>query len=117
MFDHVTTRVSDLTASERFYALVLGVLGHPRTHDGDDWHEWDDLSILPGEAPTRGLHIGFRAASRDLVDAFWQAGVDAGYRDDGAPGLRPQYTEDYYGAFLLDPDGNSVEAMHREGMR
>jgi catechol 2,3-dioxygenase-like lactoylglutathione lyase family enzyme len=51
------------------------------------------------------------------VDAFWQAGIDAGYRDDGAPGPRPQYSEDYYGSFLLDPDGNSAEAVHHGAMR
>ena len=60
----------------------------------------------------RGLHIGFRAPSREAVNAFWQAGVDAGYRDDGAPGPRPAYRPDYYGGFLLDPDGNSAEAVH-----
>ena len=61
---------------------------------------------------TRGLHIGFRARDRAQVDAFWQAGIDAGHADDGAPGPRTQYGPDYYGASLLDPDGNSVEAVH-----
>jgi catechol 2,3-dioxygenase-like lactoylglutathione lyase family enzyme len=59
-----------------------------------------------------GLHVAFRARDRAQVDAFWQAGIDAGYRDDGAPGPRPQYGPAYYGGFLLDPDGNSVEAVH-----
>jgi hypothetical protein len=63
---------------------------------------------------TRGLHVGFRAPSREAVDAFWQAGIDAGYRDDGAPGPRTIYGPDYYGGFLLDPDGNSAEAVHME---
>ena len=66
---------------------------------------------------TRRLHIGFAAPSREHVDAFWRAGTDAGYRDDGAPGPRPQYREDYYGAFLLDPDGNSAEAVHHGACR
>jgi predicted lactoylglutathione lyase len=66
---------------------------------------------------TRRLHIGFKAPSRAEVDSFWQAGVDAGYRDDGAPGPRPQYVEDYYGSFLLDPDGNSAEAVWHGDMR
>jgi len=61
---------------------------------------------------TRGLHVGFRARDRAQVDAFWQAGIDAGYRDDGAPGPRTHYGSTYYGGFLLDPDGNSVEAVH-----
>src|SRR5262249_1625450 len=68
-----------------------------------------------GEHPvTRGLHVGFRAPSRAAVDAFWQAGIDAGYRDHGAPGPRAVYAPDYYGGFLLDQDGNSAEAMHTE---
>jgi hypothetical protein len=64
-----------------------------------------------------GLHIGVPAPSRAHVDAFWIAGTAAGYRSDGEPGPRPQYTPDYYGAFLLDPDGNSIDAVHRSGMR
>jgi catechol 2,3-dioxygenase-like lactoylglutathione lyase family enzyme len=61
---------------------------------------------------TSGLHVGFRASGRAAVDAFWQAGIEAGYRGDGAPGPRSVYGSDYYGGFLLDPDGNSVEAFH-----
>ena len=113
MFDHVTIRVSDRAVSEQFYAQVLDVLGHAKTN----FDEWDDFSLAQGDAPTRRLHIGFRAASRELVDAFWRTGVEAGYRDDGPPGPRPRYTADYYGSFLLDPDGNSAEAVHYEGMR
>lgn len=60
---------------------------------------------------TRGLHLGFVSRSRDEVEAFWRAGVEAGYASDGEPGLRPVYHEAYYGAFLRDPDGNSVEAV------
>jgi catechol 2,3-dioxygenase-like lactoylglutathione lyase family enzyme len=59
---------------------------------------------------TRGVHIGFAAHARPEVDAFWREGVALGARDDGAPGPRPQYREEYYGGFLLDPDGNSIEA-------
>jgi hypothetical protein len=61
---------------------------------------------------TRRLHIAFVAPSRAGVDEFWRAGTSAGYRDDGRPGARPQYSAGYYGAFLLDPDGNSTEAVH-----
>jgi catechol 2,3-dioxygenase-like lactoylglutathione lyase family enzyme len=117
MWDHVGLRNTDFAASARFYSLVLDTLGAEQTA-ADDWIvEWDQFAISPdedGKQPTRGLHIGFSAPSREHVDAFWQAGVDAGYRDDGAPGPRPQYTPDYYGAFLLDPDGNSAEAVHHE---
>lgn len=117
MFDHVGITVPDRAESVRFYALVLDVLGHAKTHSGDDFDEWDDFALAGGDAVTRGLHVGFRAASREHVDAFWRAGVDAGFRDDGPPGPRPQYTPDYYGSFLLDPDGNSAEAVHYDGMR
>jgi catechol 2,3-dioxygenase-like lactoylglutathione lyase family enzyme len=61
---------------------------------------------------TRGLHVGFRAPDREAVDVFWRAGIDAGHPDDGEPGSRPVYGRDYYGGFLLDPDGNGVEAVH-----
>ena len=108
MFDHVTFRVSDLEASRRFYRTLLG-----RDPVGDEYLEWDDFGIAQAddEHPvTRHLHVGFAARSREEVDAFWRTGVDAGYASDGEPGLRPQYHPNYYGGFLLDPDGNSVES-------
>jgi catechol 2,3-dioxygenase-like lactoylglutathione lyase family enzyme len=117
MWDHVTLRASALDASARFYDLVLGTLGVERSATADWVVEWGHFSISPANAekpPTRGLHLGFAAPSREHVDAFWQAGVDAGYRDDGPPGLRPEYGPDYYGGFLLDPDGNSAEAVHHD---
>jgi catechol 2,3-dioxygenase-like lactoylglutathione lyase family enzyme len=120
MFDHVAIAVSDLAASERFYRTVLSVLGVEPSHADAELVEWEDWDIGPTdhEHPlTRGLHVAFRAPSRGAVDAFWQAGIDAGYRDDGPPGPRPQYTPEYYGGFLLDPDGNSVEAVHDERER
>jgi catechol 2,3-dioxygenase-like lactoylglutathione lyase family enzyme len=115
MFDHVGITVSDLAASERFYRTVLSVLGVEPSHADAELVEWEDWDIGPtdGEhAVTRGLHVGFRAPDRAAVDAFWQAGIDAGHPHDGAPGARPVYGPDYYGGFLLDPDGNSVEAVH-----
>ena len=108
VFDHVTIRVSDPEASERFYDTVLSAVGS----------EWNDFYLLEAdqETPvTRGLHIGFGVPSRELVDAFWRAGTEAGCESDGEPGPRPEYADDYYGGFLLDPDGNSVEAVHFEG--
>ena len=117
MFDHVGIAVADLAASERFYRTILSVLGAEPSHADAELVEWDDWDIGPTDREhpvTRGLHVGFRAPSREAVDAFWQAGVDAGYRDDGAPGPRPIYGPDYYGGFLLDPDGNSAEAVHNE---
>ena len=115
VFDHVLIAVSDLAESERFYRTVLGVLGvEPHHADAEivEFGDWDILATNREHPVTRGLHIGFRASDRAQVDAFWQAGVDTGYRDDGAPGPRTQYHPTYYGGFLLDPDGNSVEAVH-----
>ena len=115
MFDHVGIAVSDLAASERFYRTVLSELGIEPSHADAELVEWEDWALGPIDAEhtlTRGLHVGFRAPSRAAVQAFWQAGVDAGYRDDGEPGPRTVYGPDYYGGFLLDPDGNSVEAVH-----
>jgi catechol 2,3-dioxygenase-like lactoylglutathione lyase family enzyme len=120
VFDHVTIRVSDRDASGRFYETVLGTLGIEQSHSGDDFAEWGDFSLAAATAErpvTRRLHIGFVAPSRAHVDEFWRTGTAAGYRDDGPPGPRPQYSEHYYGSFLLDPDGNSAEAMHHESMR
>jgi catechol 2,3-dioxygenase-like lactoylglutathione lyase family enzyme len=112
VFHRVTIRVADLRASERFYDAVLGTLGIDRRSS--------EFAVEPqdGEhAVTRDVHIGFRAPSRAEVDEFWRVGTAAGHPDDGPPGPRPQYTPDYYGSFLLDPDGNSAEAVHHSAMR
>jgi catechol 2,3-dioxygenase-like lactoylglutathione lyase family enzyme len=86
VFDHVTIRVSDREASKRFYDTVLRALGVAR--DGDtEFTEWGDFSVAAAsddKPVTRRLHVAFFAPSRDLVDSFWRAGIDAGYRDDGA---------------------------------
>ena len=123
MFDHVTIRASDLAASERFYDAVLGTLGIPKTGSAGDFGdgcpegaEWEDFSMAEGE-PTTGLHIAFCAWTHEDVDMFWRTGVDAGYQSDGEPGPRREYGETYYGGFLLDPDGNSAEAVHFERER
>jgi catechol 2,3-dioxygenase-like lactoylglutathione lyase family enzyme len=120
MFDHVTIRASNRRASEEFYETVLATLGFDRTSSDEHYPEWNDFSLTQAEYDdpvTRRLHIGFTAPSRAHVDEFWRVGTEAGHRDDGAPGLRPEYREDYYGSFLLDPDGNSVEAVHHGAMR
>jgi catechol 2,3-dioxygenase-like lactoylglutathione lyase family enzyme len=117
VFDHVAIAVSDLAASERFYRSVLSVLGIEPSHADAELVEWEDWDIGPTDREhplTRGLHVGFRAPSRAAVDAFWQAGIDAGYPDDGEPGPRPEHGPGYYGGFLRDPDGNTAEAMHDE---
>ena len=120
MFDHVTIRVSDRAASEAFYDTVLEPLGIDTTYSDARFAEWDDFSLTVADAEhpvTRRLHVAFGARSRELVEAFWRAGTQAGHRDDGEPGPRPQYRDDYYGGFLLDPDGNSAEAVHHAEIR
>jgi catechol 2,3-dioxygenase-like lactoylglutathione lyase family enzyme len=109
VFERITLRASDREASLRFYETVLATLGIDA---------WPDFAIEQAEGDvTRGVHLGFGAPSRAEVDEFWRAGTAAGYRDDGSPGPRPVYGDDYYGGFLLDPDGNSAEGVHFEGVR
>ena len=120
VFDHVTIRASDRSSSERFYETVLRTLGIEQSHSDEHYVEWNDFGLAQATAespPTRRLHIGFAAPSRAHVDEFWRVGTEAGYQDDGAPGPRPEYSDDYYGAFLLDPDGNSAEAVHHGSSR
>ncbi len=120
MFDHVTIRVADRATSERFYDTVLATLGIYQSYRTQWFSEWEDFSVTEAaddDPPTRRLHVGFAAPSHEHVDAFWRAGVEAGHTDDGKPGPRPQYGPDYYGGFLLDPDGNSAEAVHHERVR
>jgi catechol 2,3-dioxygenase-like lactoylglutathione lyase family enzyme len=119
VFDHVTIRVADRAESDRFYDTVLTVLGVD-TYSTPTVSAWGRFQLSAGDdlvAVTRRLHVGFTASTREMVDDFWRTGVAAGYRDDGPPGPRPQYREDYYGAFLLDPDGNSIEAVHHGATR
>ena len=116
----MTIRVTDRAASERFYNTVLESLGTDQTYRTATFSEWQDLSLAGADQQnpaTRRLHLGFVAPSREQVDLFWQTGTEAGFASDGAPGPRPQYRKDYYGAFLLDPDGNSAEAVHHGGLR
>src|SRR5260370_39495641 len=102
MFDHVTIRVADRAASERFYDTVLAPLGTERTYRTGTFSEWRDFLLTQADDAdpvTRRLHVGFVAPTREQVDAFWQTGTEAGYASDGAPGPRPEYRDDYYGAF------------------
>jgi catechol 2,3-dioxygenase-like lactoylglutathione lyase family enzyme len=120
VFDHVTIRVADRDASERFYETVLETLGMDKSHSGEHFAEWRGFSLAAAtdeQPPTRRLHVAFVAPSREHVDEFWRVGTGAGYPDDGPPGLRPQYSSSYYGGFLLDPDGNSAEAVHHDSPR
>jgi catechol 2,3-dioxygenase-like lactoylglutathione lyase family enzyme len=113
MFDHVTIRADDREESRRFYNTVLAALLYEEAAQDARFYEWGDFSVQqadPEHPVSRHLHVAFAAPSHEEVDAFWRRGVEAGYASDGEPGLRPQYDPNYYGAFLLDPDGNSVEA-------
>ena len=107
MFDHVEIRVRDRDASRRFYTLALG----EPTYDGE-LSEWGDFGLVEEDFVSRNLHVAFGVPSRDAVDSWWRRLVEEGYESDGEPGRRPQYSESYYGAFVVDPDGNNVEAVH-----
>ena len=113
MFDHVTIRVGDRDASARFYTLALGEPTHDEARF-TEWREFGVASASPEKPVARRLHVGFRAHDRGEVDRWWRRMTDAGYESDGDPGERPQYTASYYGAFVLDPDGNSAELVHHE---
>jgi catechol 2,3-dioxygenase-like lactoylglutathione lyase family enzyme len=113
LFDHVGLRVRDLAASTRFYATVLAPLGFEQSTDTPELVEFGALSLSEEGPVTSPVHFAFLARTREDVDAFHRAGIEAGFRDNGAPGLR-DYADDYYAAFLLDPDGHNVEAVHRD---
>ena len=113
MFDHVTLRTADVARTARLLTAPLAALGI----DPDGAVEFEDLGYLEDEPLTRHVHVGLVAATPEDVDAFWRAGVAAGLESDGAPGPRPQYGDDYYGGFLLDPEGNSIEACLHENSR
>lgn len=107
MIDHVTIRVSDFEESKRFYTTVLEPLGRSLDWEDSDtsFAEWGDFSIAQDDRPlTRNLHVAFAASSRTEVDAFHAAAVEAGYRDNGKPGERPQYHPGYHAAYVLDHD-------------
>ncbi|RUT34390.1 VOC family protein [Arsenicitalea aurantiaca] len=113
LIDHVHLRAADMAASRRFYDAALGVLGLRVVQEGQGWFAADELFVSgaePGAAPTH-IHLAFQARDRSVVDAFHAATVAAGGRDNGAPGERP-YHPGYYAAFVLDPDGNNIEAVH-----
>jgi catechol 2,3-dioxygenase-like lactoylglutathione lyase family enzyme len=116
LIDHIQLVVRDLAASKRFYTAVFGVLGIPLAGEGDDYFWADELFISTKEsaaaqgALTGRHHIAFQAKSREVVERFHRAAVAAGGKDNGAPGVRP-YHPGYYGAFVLDPDGNNIEAV------
>ena len=108
--DHVHLRVADLEASKRFYAAAASVLGL-ELNDGDGWFALDEIFVSADGPPTSNLHIAFQAAGRDVVDQFHAVMLEAGAADNGRSGERA-YHPGYYAAYVLDPDGNNVEAVH-----
>ena len=115
MIDHAGFQVSDIARSKRFYAAALAPLGYTLITEfgnfaGFGAHQKPDFWIGLGD-PTHGLHVAILSADRATVDAFHKAALAAGGRDNGAPGPRPHYHPNYYGAFVLDPDGNNIEAV------
>jgi catechol 2,3-dioxygenase-like lactoylglutathione lyase family enzyme len=121
MIDHISLAVRDLKAAARFYEALLAALGMTKLR------EWPDAAIgygkkypefwinvraaMPRVVDDSGVHICLRASSREAVDAFHAAALASGGTSDGAPGLRAQYHDNYYAAFIRDPDGNRIEAV------
>lgn len=124
LIDHVQLVVRDFEASRRFYEAVLAVLDVPIGGSGNGFFWADELVVSTADSEaaqgrlTGRHHLAFQARDRAMVHAFHAAGLENGGRDNGAPGLRPNYHPSYYAAFLLDPDGNNVEAVfHGEADR
>jgi catechol 2,3-dioxygenase-like lactoylglutathione lyase family enzyme len=122
MIDHVSLGVASIEASRSFYDAALRPLGLVRTVDsaveadygfasGSLGVEFTITSYPGGTSSSLGSHICFRAPSRAAVEAFHRAALESGGRDDGAPGLRPQYHPSYFAAFVLDPDGHRIESV------
>jgi len=120
MLDHITLRVADIEKTITFYKAALAPLDYSLSFD----QTFDDARVVgfgtdekidtwfTTDTPVSGpCHIAWKANSLEAVDAFYKAALAAGGRDNGAPGLRPEYHAHYYGAFVLDPDGNNIEAV------
>jgi class 3 adenylate cyclase/catechol 2,3-dioxygenase-like lactoylglutathione lyase family enzyme len=111
LIDHVHLRVRDLEASKLFYGAVLEALGRSLSGEGDGYFWADELFASNDEEPTAGLHIAFQARDRETVERFHEAALASGGRDNGPPGER-RYHPGYYAAYVIDPDGNNVEAVN-----
>ena len=126
MIAHIGIIVSDIERSKKFYAAALAPIGYrmireygvtparPAASAGFGEPPRADLWIYQGDPGKVATHIAFQVNQRALVDAFYDAAITAGGKDNGTPGLRSQYSANYYGAFVLDPDGYNVEAVCRE---
>jgi catechol 2,3-dioxygenase-like lactoylglutathione lyase family enzyme len=121
MLDHITIRVSNIANTVIFYTAALAPLGYKIAFD----QEFDGIRVVgfskdgkidtwfTADKPVSGpVHLAFKADTREAVDAFYAAAMHAGGRDNGTPGIRPEYHESYYAAFVFDPDGNDIEAVY-----
>jgi catechol 2,3-dioxygenase-like lactoylglutathione lyase family enzyme len=116
MIDHTGLTVSSVATSKGFYRAALAPLGYTVLME---WEQYAGFGLPPkpdfwigeGEPNVPPIHVAFRAESRAAVDAFYKAAIAAGGKDNGAPGLRPHYHANYYGAFVFDPDGHNIEAV------
>ncbi|MGE0501316.1 MAG: VOC family protein [Rhizobiaceae bacterium] len=120
MFDHIQIKVADIHGSRAFYDAVIGALGYPVVFEiegvvigyGTGTHDMFEIRQAAPGAPLSGaVHIAFTAPSRAAVDRFHAVALARGATDNGAPGLRPEYEEDYYAAFVIDPNGHNLEAV------
>jgi len=115
VIDHITLNVSDVVAAKAFYARALAPLGYELTLDFVDGAGFDpDFFLAQRGEPSSPVHVAFQAADRKTVDAFYEAALAAGGTDNGPPGIRRVYHEYYYGAYVLDGEGNNVEAVTHE---
>ncbi len=126
MIDHTGVTVSNFEHSKSFYSAALAPIGYAllmeipaaitKSTDVAGFGEAPkpDFWISGGNPNKPPIHVAFRVSSRAMVDAFYKAALQAGGKDNGAPGIRPHYHPDYYGAFVLDPDGHNIEAVCHE---
>ncbi|MBN3761850.1 VOC family protein [Burkholderia sp. Ac-20365] len=121
MFDHVKFGVSDYAASKAFFLKALEPLGVAIVSEGTPTYgvelsakDKTSLCLFQTDEKPAHLHLAFKADNRGQVDAFYRAALDAGARDNGAPGLRPQYHANYYAAFVIGPDGHNIEVVCNE---
>ena len=122
MIDHTGLTVSDLAKSKQWYEAALAPLGYAALMEvpggigvGLGEPPKPDFWLMRGTPNEPRIHIAFKAKDRATVDAFYRAALAAGGKDNGAPGPRPHYHPNYYGAFVLDPDGHNIEAVCHAG--
>jgi catechol 2,3-dioxygenase-like lactoylglutathione lyase family enzyme len=117
LIDHIQLVVENFAASKRFYSAVFSTLGIPMAGEGEDYFWADELFVSTKDSPaaqgaiTGRMHFAFQAKDRETVDRFHAAALAAGGRDNGKPGERP-YHPGYYASFVIDPDGNNIEAVY-----